>query len=140
MNRISSLLLTLVLAGGSFVAQAQTKLPPRKPVQPRGRMVMKDAATRDGAVMKDGKVILTQQGLTNPVLQETALINGTKIKPDGTVTMTDGTTTTMKEGDYMTLTGRLTTAVMKAEQDSLAKAAVMEQKAKGKSKNKKKGQ
>ena len=134
MNRTPSLLLTLVLAAGSFVAQAQTKLPPRKPVQPRGRMVSKDAATRDGAVLKDGKVMLTQQGHTNPVLQETALVNGTKIKPDGTLTKPDGTTVMMKEGDYMSLSGRLTTAVMKAEQDSLAKAAVMDAKAKGKKK------
>jgi hypothetical protein len=137
MKRI--LALALLLATGSFVAQAQTKLPPRKPVQPRGRVVLKDGATRDGAVMKDGKVILTQQGLTNPVLQETALINGTKIKPDGTLTMTDGTTTQMKEGDYMSLTGRLTTAAMKAEQDSLMKAAMMDPKSKGKVKMKKKG-
>ncbi|MBC6699929.1 DUF6799 domain-containing protein [Hymenobacter puniceus] len=133
-----TLTLVLLLAMGSFVAQAQTKLPPRKPVQPRGRVVMKDGATRDGAVMKDGKVILTQQGLTNPVLQETSLINGTKIRPDGTLTLADGTTTQMKEGDYMSLTGRLTTAVMKAEQDSLMKAALADPK-KGKTKIKKKG-
>lgn len=128
----------MLLAAGSFAAQAQTKLPPRKPVQPRGRVAMKDAATRDGAVMKDGKVILTQQGLTNPVLTETSLINGTKIKPDGTLTMPDGTTTQMKEGDYMSLTGRLTTAAMKAEQDSLMKAALLDPKGKGKIKMKKK--
>ena len=136
MKRTSTFVLTLLLAAGCFAAQAQTKLPPRKPVQPKGRMVSKGAATRDGAVMKDGKVVLTQNGLTNPVLQETALINGTKIKPDGTVTMTDGTSTIMKEGDYMSLTGRLTTAVMKAQQDSLAKAALLDPKGK---KGKKKG-
>lgn len=138
MKRISTFVLTFLLATGGFAVQAQTKLPPRKPVQPKGRVVSKGTATRDGAVMKDGKVILTQSGLTNPVLQETALVNGTKIRPDGSLTLPDGTTTTMKEGDYMSLTGRLTTAAMKAEQDSLAKAALLDPKGKNGKNGKKK--
>jgi len=93
-------------------------------------MVSKNAAVKDGAVMSEGKVMLTQQGHTNPVLQETSLTNGTKIMPDGTLTMPDGKSVTMKEGDYLSLSGRLTTAAMKAEQDSLMRAAKVDPKGK----------
>lgn len=137
MTRTSTLVLGLLLAVGSLAAQAQTKLPPRKPVQPRAKMVAKGATLKDGVMMKDGKVLLTQQGLTNPISQETSLVNGTKIQPDGTVTMTNGTSVMMKEGDYMSLTGRLTTMAMRAEQDSLAQLAKTG--GKGKVKVKKKG-
>jgi hypothetical protein len=44
----------------------------------------------------------------------------------------------MKEGDYLSLSGRLTTVAMKAEQDSLAQAAKMDPKGKGKKGKKKK--
>ena len=101
-------------------------------------MVSKNAATKDGAVIREGKLMLTQQGHTNPVLEEISLTNGTKIKPDGTVTRTDGTTVTMKEGDYLSLSGRLTTVAMKAEQDSLTQAAKMDPKGKSKKGKKKK--
>ena len=80
--------------------------------------------------MSEGKVMLTQQGHTNPVLQETSLTNGTKIMPDGTLTMPNGKSVTMKEGDYLSLSGRLTTAAMKAEQDSLMRAAKVDPKGK----------
>ncbi len=136
MKRTPTLLFTLLLVIGGLAAQAQTKLAPRKPVQPRARVVVKEGnSVRDGVTMKEGKLLITQGGMTNTVLQETSLVNGTKIKPDGTVTMTNGTSATMKEGDYMSLTGRMTTAVMKAQQDSIAQA----NKAAAKTKKKKKG-
>lgn len=137
MARTSTLAFTLALVAGSLAAQAQTKLPPRKPVQPRAKVVAKGATLKDGVTMKEGKVLMTQQGLTNPITQETSLVNGTKIQPDGTVTMTNGTTVMMKEGDYMSLTGRLTTMAMRAEQDSLMQLA--KDGGKGKMKVKKKG-
>jgi hypothetical protein len=137
MTRTSTFALALLLSVGSMAAQAQTKLPPRKPVQPRAKVVAKGATLKDGVMMKEGKVLLTQQGLTNPITQETSLVNGTKIQPDGTVTMTNGTSVMMKEGDYMSLTGRLTTMAMRAEQDSLMQLA--KNGGKGKMKMKKKG-
>ena len=54
------------------------------------------------------------------------------MQPDGTVMMADGTTVRLQEGDYMSLTGRMTTRAMKAEQDSLQQVQLM--KAKGKKK------
>lgn len=136
MNKIPALALTALLGLGSVVAQAQTKIPPRKPVQPKAKVASNGPSVKDGVTLKDGKVLITQSSLTTTVAQETSLINGTKISPDGTVTMTNGTTTTLKEGDYMSLSGRLTTAAYKAQQDSLAQVA--KENGKGK-KGKKKG-
>lgn len=136
MARISTFTFALVLSVGTLAAQAQTKLPPRKPVQPKSKVVIKGTTLKDGVMMKEGKLLLTQQGLTNPITQETSLVNGTKILPDGTVTMTDGSSAVLQEGDYMSLSGRLTTVVMKAQQDSLMQAAKDGGKVKVKSKKK----
>ncbi|MBO0360334.1 hypothetical protein J0X19_20405 [Hymenobacter sp. BT186] len=136
MNKIPALALVALLGLGSVAAQAQTKMPPRKPVQPKAKVTSNGPSVKDGVTLKDGKVLMTQSSLTTTVTQETSLINGTKIQPDGTVTMKDGTTTTLKEGDYMSLSGRLTTAAYKAQQDSLLQAA--KDNSKGK-KGKKKG-
>ena len=131
----SSLAHTLLLLALSSVAvQAQTKVPPRKPAAPKPRMVSNGATMKDGITMKEGKVLLTQQGLTNPLTQEMALTNGTKISPTGNVTMANGSTVTLKEGDMLSLSGRLTTAAMKAEQDSLMMVSKEPVKGKGKKK------
>lgn len=134
MNKTSTFVLALLLGLGSIAAQAQTKVPPRKPVQPKARVASTGASIKDGVTMKEGKVLMTQSGITNPVTQEAALVNGTKIKPDGTVTMADGTTATLKEGDYLSLSGRLTTAAAKAQQDSLIQATRDNSKSKSKKK------
>ncbi|RPD49400.1 hypothetical protein DNI29_00945 [Hymenobacter sediminis] len=115
------LLAALLFSGAATLsAEAQTKLPPRRPVQPRAKAAAPAGVTmKDGFVVKEGKVMVTRDAHTEPLTTETALVNGTKIMADGTVTMANGTTTTLQEGDYMSLTGRLTTKAMKAEQDSL---------------------
>lgn len=131
------LVATLLLMGAATLsAAAQTKLPPRRPVQPRAKAAAPVGVTmKDGFMMKEGKVMVTRDAHTEPLTAEMALVNGTKITADGTVTMNNGTTTTLQEGDYMSLTGRLTTKAMKAEQDSLMQLS----KNGGKVKMKKKG-
>lgn len=126
-----------LVGASTFSAQAQTKLPPRKPVQPRGKVVIKGETMKDGFMMKEGKVMMTRDAHTDALTSETTLVNGTKVKADGTVTMADGTTAMLKEGDYMSLTGRMTTAAYKAQQDSLLQVA--KEGGKGKMKMKKKG-
>jgi len=134
MKKFFTLAVGLGLSLGTLAVQAQTKIPPRKPVQPKGKAVATGVNVKDGVTMKEGKVLMTQSSLTSPVTQETALVNGTKVRPDGSVTMADGTTTMLKEGDYMSLSGRLTTAAYKAQQDSLMQAAKDNSKSKSKSK------
>ncbi|RSK43719.1 DUF6799 domain-containing protein [Hymenobacter rigui] len=127
----------LLLTGlATLTAEAQTTAPPRRSVQPRPRAAAPVGMTmKDGFVVKDGKVMVTRDAHTETLATETSVVNGTKISPAGVVTMPDGTSTTLKEGDYMSLTGRLTTMAMKAEQDSLMALA---KNGKGKMKMKKK--
>ncbi|UPL48961.1 DUF6799 domain-containing protein [Hymenobacter sublimis] len=121
----TTILATLLLAAAATLsAQAQTKLPPRRPVQPRAKAAAPVGLTmKDGFLMKGGKVMMTRDAHTEALTSETALVNGTKVRADGTVTLADGTTAMLKEGDYMSLTGRMTTKAMRAEQDSLLQLA-----------------
>jgi hypothetical protein len=93
---------------------------------------MKNAGMKDGVTMTEGKILVTQHGHTSQLAEPMAFPSGTKVAPDGTVTKADGTTAMLQNGDYLSLSGRITTAAMKAEQDSLARAAKMDPKGKGK--------
>jgi hypothetical protein len=64
------------------------------------------------AKMKDGKKVVVHQGET--ITTEVVLKNGTKIKPDGTVTMNDGSSITLKDGECMDKDG----AMMKEKKKS----------------------
>ncbi|UOQ73269.1 DUF6799 domain-containing protein [Hymenobacter cellulosilyticus] len=131
-----SFLLTLGLTVVGVAAQAQTKVAPRRAVAPKPKTVVREGVTmKDGVLMQEGKVLLTQQGHTTALTEPATLTNGTKIMADGTVTKPDGSTVTLQEGDMMSLSGRLTTKAMKAEQDSLM---MMAKNGKGKMKAKRK--
>ncbi|UOQ54023.1 DUF6799 domain-containing protein [Hymenobacter cellulosivorans] len=131
-----SFMLTLGLALTGVAAQAQTKVAPRRAVAPKPKEVVREGVTlKDGVVMQEGKVLVTQQGHTTSLTDATTLTNGTKIMANGTVTKPDGSTVTLQEGDMMSLSGRLTTKAMKAEQDSLM---MMAKNGKGKAKVKRK--
>lgn len=120
MNVRSTLAATfLLVAATALQVQAQTKAPVRRGAQPKPRVTVNAATMKDGYLMKDGKVLETRDAHTGNLGADATLVNGTKVAADGTVTMADGTITTLKEGDYMSLTGRLTTMAMKMEQDSL---------------------
>lgn len=68
---------------------------------------------KDGVTVRDGKVVATESGrstfLTTPEMT-LKLRTGLDVAGTGVVTRADGTTETLKEGDYISLTGRLTTA------------------------------
>jgi hypothetical protein len=53
--------------------------------------------------MKNGKKTVMHNGTA--ITKEETLDNGTKIKPDGTITKSDGTTTTLMEGQCMSKDG-----------------------------------
>ncbi len=108
---------------GAVGAQAQTKLPPRRAVVPaRARVAANPGAgVKDGLAMVNGRVVLTEQGLANPLTADKKLLSGYTVSPTGLVTSPNGTTTQMAEGDVASLTGRVTTHRVMAEQDSLLK-------------------
>ena len=128
-------LAVFLLAGAT--AQAQTKLPPRRPgsVAPKPRMTAATGVSvKDGLMMQKGRVVLTELGVTNPLVADKKLVNGTTISPIGLVTATNGTTTQMTEGDMVSLTGRVTTRTSMVEADSLLKIKTYDLKYPGKRK------
>lgn len=114
-------------------AQAQTARPGR--VQPKPRVAATTTeGIKDGISMQKGRIVLTDFGISNPLTADKKLINGTIITPTGTVTAPDGTTTQITEGDYVSLTGRVTTRRAIADADSIAKVQVFDAKYPGKRK------
>ena len=115
------------------VVQAQTTRPGRVQPKPRVRASTTEGI-KDGISMEKGRVVLTELGISNPLTADKKLINGTVITPAGTVTTPDGTVTQITEGDYVSLTGRLTTRRAIADADSIAKVQVFDAKYPGKRK------
>ena len=108
------------LANVEASAQAPRPRPGRAVPKPRVTAVP-NAGRKDGLTMQQGRVILTELGTSNPLTADKKLVNGTVITAAGLVTTPDGTTTQMKEGDLVSLTGRVTSHASIAEADSLAK-------------------
>ena len=115
--RLVSLFIMLL---GGFAAQAQAPRPGRVLPKPR-TTAAKAEGVKDGLSMQKGRVVLTELGTSNPLVSDKKLINGTIITPAGVVTGTDGTTTQMKEGDLVSLTGRITSRSDIVAADSIAK-------------------
>ena len=118
-----------VLLLGAAGARAQTKLPPRRTVLPlRARQAAAatagkpSAGVKDGLAMVGGRVVLTEQGLANPLTADKKLLSGYTVSPTGLVTSPTGTATQMVDGDVASLTGRVTTKRTLAVQDSVLKA------------------
>ena len=127
---IASLLLS------AATSQAQTARPARPGrVQPKPRAVASAVeGIKDGGSMQKGRMVLTELGISNPLTANKKLTNGTIITPTGMVTTPDGTATQITEGDYVSLTGRVTTRRAIADADSIAKVQVFDAKYPGKRK------
>jgi hypothetical protein len=109
-------------------AAAHRTLAPRRVVAPRrtgampaGRPKTSGVMAKDGLTMQSGRVVLTELGLTAPIQQDKRLLNGTLITTKGQVTNVEGVTSQMTEGDYLSLTGRLTSKRELIEADSVRK-------------------
>lgn len=109
-----------MLLSGSFAASAQAPRPGRAVPKPRVAAA-KTEGVKDGLSMQKGRVVLTELGISNPLVADKKLINGTIITPAGIVTGTDGTTAQMKEGDHVSLSGRITSRADIVAADSIAK-------------------
>ncbi|MDO7885487.1 DUF6799 domain-containing protein [Hymenobacter cheonanensis] len=122
-------------------AAARRVLAPRRVVAPRRagaaaptRAKTNGVMAKDGLTMQNGRVILTELGLTAPIEQDKRLLNGTLITTKGQVTSIEGATTQMAEGDYVSLTGRLTSKREMVEADSVRKLVAYDLKHPGKRK------
>ena len=126
----------LLLAVGQQ-ANAQSYLPPRRggvAPKPRVAAIAKGETLKDGFMMKGGKLMVTEMGLSNPLTQDKKLVNGTMVSPTGLVTSMAGTTTQLNEGDIMTLSGRVTPRAEAVAADSLLKIKQFDLKYPGKRK------
>jgi hypothetical protein len=64
---------------------------------------------KDCVVMKDGKVKQWKGGQITMVTSPVMLTNGSTVASDGTVKMKDGTTTMLKDGQYIDMDGNIGT-------------------------------
>lgn len=134
MKSVSRILLVAGCLLAAYGAQAQSRPVPHGRVAPKPRAKAGAGMVKDGVMLKDGKLIATEMGMTNPVAGDKTLRNGTVITAAGVVTGKDGTTTQLKEGDYVSLTGRVETRVEMAAQDSIQKLQAYDLKHPGKRK------
>jgi hypothetical protein len=122
-------------------ASVRRALAPRRVVAPRRaaagaptRAKTSGVMAKDGLTMQNGRVILTELGLTAPIEQDKRLLNGTTITTKGQVTNVEGVNSQMAEGDYVSLTGRLTSKREMVEADSVRKLVSYDLKHPGKRK------
>ena len=94
----------LLLSGTYTLAQAQAT-PAARPTA--AKPMHKDMMAKDCCMMKDGKMMMMQGGKMAPMTKDMTMANGTVCKTDGTCTMKDGTTMTMKEGQCMMMDGKM---------------------------------
>lgn len=71
----------------------------------------------DGYTMKEGKMMVTKSGDTEPMTKDVTLANGTKVMKDGTVVMKDGEKVMLKDGECVCAEGKIT-SVEKTTGDS----------------------
>ena len=119
---------------------ARRVLAPRRAVAPRRataapvRAKTSGVMEKDGLTLKDGRVMFTELGLTGPLEQDKRLLNGTTVTPKGQVISASGEQSQLAEGDYVSLTGRLTTKREMVEADSVRKLVAYDLKHPGKRK------
>ena len=61
----------------------------------------------DMIIMQEGQVMVMKNGELVPMLEGITTIDGSRVLPDGTVRMADGTTRRMEEGETMIISGEV---------------------------------
>lgn len=61
----------------------------------------------DMIIMQAGQVMIMQRGELVPMLEGMTTTEGSRVLPDGTVRMANGTTRMMEEGETMTISGEV---------------------------------
>ena len=70
----------------------------------QSKMKMK---THEGIMMRNGKVMVMQNGQSAPLTADKTLSNGEVVSSNGQVKMADGTTTMLKDGDWINMNGTI---------------------------------
>ena len=65
---------------------------------------------KDGFMMKNGQLLITENNRTRPVVDDVQLYDGSVVRPDGTVIIPNDPRTTLHEGDTMSFGGTITRA------------------------------
>ncbi|MHA3772405.1 DUF6799 domain-containing protein [Verrucomicrobiota bacterium sgz303538] len=66
-----------------------------------------EGAAKEHIMMEGGKMMVMKEGKTMPMQKEMTLTDGTKVMPDGTVMMKDGTKKMMKNGESISMEGKM---------------------------------
>ncbi len=61
----------------------------------------------EGIMMKNGQVMVIDNGKSTALTQDKTLSNGTVVSVNGTVKSSDGTITTLKDGDWVNTDGTI---------------------------------
>src|SRR5664279_241842 len=99
MKKVLFSLFAITLTLGVFAqdsTNATNKMAPRHNMQ-----------SHEGVIMKNGKLLMMKNGQTTQMTTDLTLDNGTVVMANGNVKSKDGTTTTLKEGDYVGMDGTM---------------------------------
>jgi len=101
----------LFCCAGAFAQQEATK---KMDHAKMGKM-------HDGVMMKDGKLVMMENGKDVELTHDVTLKNGDVVKTDGTLQMKDGAKKTLKDGDCVSMSGKMWN--MKTGHDKMNKAS-----------------
>jgi len=94
------------LVAAVLLCQANAQAPATTGAPPPG-LIPPGPSARDGCTRSGTDVLYTRRGITAPVKQEIRLPNGTSVLPDGTIKHADGTHTSLRANELLTLDGQL---------------------------------
>ncbi|MDQ2718595.1 MAG: hypothetical protein M3Z26_02355 [Bacteroidota bacterium] len=100
MKKVLLALLAITLSFGVFAQDSASSM---------SHSQNRNSRRHDGIMMRNGKLMVWENGQGSQLTQDRTLSNGTIISSNGTVKMSDGTTKTLKDGDYIGMDGTMGT-------------------------------
>ena len=98
---------TKVMQDGTVIMKSGEKMMMKNGdrITAAGKM-WKEMWMRDHLMMSDGKMMVMKNGKATPMEEDMTFDNGTKVMRDGSVTMKDGKTAKMTDGDRLSMDGQ----------------------------------
>lgn len=100
MKKVLFSLFAIALSFGAFAQDSSM----HHMQQNKMKMKMK---THEGIMMRNGKVMVMQNGQSAPLTADKTLSNGEVVSSNGQVKMANGTTTMLKDGDWINMNGTI---------------------------------